>query len=70
MMKNKKYQKFFFRGLKKRINLFVSMKDKKYQIFFKNNIIVIDKKELKKLCVYEVGSSSVLTRWLVLYDQN
>lgn len=62
MIKNKKYKNKFLRGIKVERKLYTALKQQKYAIFCNTNFIIINKTELTNLYIYEIGSSSVLTR--------
>lgn len=57
------------RGTKLENKLCSSIKQKKYTAFCKSNFILITKRKITHIYIYEIGTASVLARWITLYNQ-
>lgn len=69
MNKIKKYRRLLIRGTKLENKLCSALKQKKYTTFCKANFILITKRKITNIYIYEIGIASVLARWITLYNQ-
>lgn len=69
MNKTKKHRRPLLRGTKVEKKFGSWLKQKKYTTFCKANFIIITKRQITNIYIYEIGTASVLARWITLYNQ-
>jgi len=67
MPTNKRTSKYFFREKKTYNTNFLTTKHTKYKNFYKKNNIYLDKNKSKEIFTHEVGTATILVRWIKMY---